>query len=264
MKSDTEKRMHTRKRTAAPRKAPGTSAAAGAGKERRRQSNTSGDATRALIITIAEKHFAERGIDGASINDITRAAGQRNKNATHYHFGDKQGLLQALLDKHEPGIAARQSQLLAELDASGTVTPRNVVRAMVQPLAEKLFDVENGGRNYLRFSAQLAVGHTLAALQIRESSLRIAVPPRLHTLLSAITGKIPSTIANQRGILAAVLVTQALAEWARMLDAGEPLSQLGSLDSFVSNLVDSVTALYTLPPSESTLESVRPKKSRRG
>jgi len=266
MKSrNTVKTIQTRVKTAAPRKSRGPAdAAAGAGAAARtRQANTSGDATRAHIIAIAEQLFAARGVEGVSLADINRSAGQRNKYATQYYFGDKQGLLQAILDKHEPGIAARQSQLISELEARSTITPRSVVQTMIQPLAEKLFDVENGGRNYLRFSAQLVVGHTLGTLEIKESPLRIAVPPRLRSLLASITEHLPRAVAHQRGILAAVLVTQALAEWARMLDAGQPLSQLGTSESFVSNLVDTVAALYATPPSDSTVDSLRPGHAHR-
>lgn len=39
--------------------------------------------TRNKIIRVAVRLFAERGIDGVSLNDINKAAGQRNKNATH-------------------------------------------------------------------------------------------------------------------------------------------------------------------------------------
>jgi len=259
------KTLKTGVKTAVPHKARGPAdAAPGAGSAARtRQPNTSGDATRTHIITIAEHLFAARGVEGVSLADINRSAGQRNKYATQYYFGDKQGLLQAILDKHEPGIAARQTQLISELETSNALTPRNVVQTMIQPLAEKLFDVKRGGRNYLRFSAQLVVGHTLGEMELKESSLRIAVPPRLRSLLAKITEHVPRTVANQRGILAAVLITQSLAEWARMLDAGEPLAQLGTSESFVSNLVDTVAVLYSTPPSESTLGSLRPVRSAR-
>lgn len=66
-------------------------------------------ATRARLVSVAELLFAARGIEGVSLIEISRAAGQRNSNACQYHFGDKQGLVQAILDKHVPGIADRKS-----------------------------------------------------------------------------------------------------------------------------------------------------------
>src|SRR5687767_14871183 len=121
-------------------------------------------ATRAKLVAIAEREFAERGIEGVSLNDINRLAGQRNKNATHYHFGNKSGLIQAILDKHEPGIALRRNELLDEFEARGELTLRNLVRAMLYPMAEKLGDPD-GGPQYLRFSSQLVLSHTMSALK---------------------------------------------------------------------------------------------------
>ena len=57
------------------------------------------DATGA-IMRAAEQMFAERGLDGVSLREITRAVGARNTSATQYHFGDRKGLLRAIVDRH--------------------------------------------------------------------------------------------------------------------------------------------------------------------
>ena len=67
-------------------------------------------ATRERIVAAAERLFAERGLDGVSLVEVGRAAGQRNRSAVQYHFGDKQGLVHAILDKHTPGIEARRKR----------------------------------------------------------------------------------------------------------------------------------------------------------
>lgn len=46
----------------------------------------------------------------ASLVDITRRAGQRNRGAVHYHFGSRDGLIVAVIDQH----AAFLAQLLNE------------------------------------------------------------------------------------------------------------------------------------------------------
>lgn len=209
------------------------------------------EATRAKLVAIAERLFAERGIEGVSLNDINREAGQRNKNATHYHFGSKQGLLQAILDKHEPGISARQAAMVAALEAEGAVSLRNLARAMVRPLAAKLTDAD-GGRYYLRFMAQLVVAHTLAALRLRESALRVNRFDRMQTLLRALIPDLPETVAQQRGILVAVLMMQSLAELARMLDGGDADQPVADAELFVANLEDCLTAILAAPPGEET------------
>ena len=56
--------------------------------------------TRAQLISAGERLFAERGIEVVSMREITRAAGQRNATALQYHFGDRRGLVRAILAKH--------------------------------------------------------------------------------------------------------------------------------------------------------------------
>ena len=64
----------------------------------------SADPTRKKLVTAAEALFAEHGIEAVSLRSITRAAGQRNANALQYHFGDRSGLVRAVLEKHNAGI----------------------------------------------------------------------------------------------------------------------------------------------------------------
>jgi TetR/AcrR family transcriptional regulator, regulator of cefoperazone and chloramphenicol sensitivity len=55
-----------------------------------------GDETRASLLAAGRAAFARRGFDGASVRDITRAAGA-NLGAVTYHFGSKRGLYVAVL-----------------------------------------------------------------------------------------------------------------------------------------------------------------------
>jgi AcrR family transcriptional regulator len=111
--------------------------------------------TRARLIATAEQLYAERGLDGVSLVEISREAGQRNRAAAQYHFTDKAGLVQAILDKHTPGIEAARHAMIDALEA-GTGEPplRAWVDALVRPLAAKLDD-EDGGRAFLRVQAEL-------------------------------------------------------------------------------------------------------------
>ena len=56
--------------------------------------------TREQLIDAATRAFAEHGVDAASLVEITRRAGQRNRGAVHYHFGGRDGLLVAVLEEH--------------------------------------------------------------------------------------------------------------------------------------------------------------------
>ena len=87
--------------------------------------------TRRILLDAAEALFAERGIDNVSLIDIGRAAGQKNRNATQYHFGDKDSLLNAVLDRHTDQIALRRREMLDALQAKNTISLSDVVAIFV-------------------------------------------------------------------------------------------------------------------------------------
>ena len=61
--------------------------------------------TRERLIDAAVRLYGGRSIDAVSLREISVAAGQKNPNALQYHFGDRDGLLQAIFDKHASRIA---------------------------------------------------------------------------------------------------------------------------------------------------------------
>lgn len=60
--------------------------------------------TRAKLMAAARKAFAERGYAGASMDDITAEAGL-TRGALYHNFGDKKGLLQAVVDQIDSEMA---------------------------------------------------------------------------------------------------------------------------------------------------------------
>jgi AcrR family transcriptional regulator len=112
------------------------------------------DETRAQLIRTAERLFAERGVESVSLREINREADQRNATALQYHFDDRQGLVRAILAKHEPAIEASRHALLDKIEDDGQSDLPRLSFALVMPAAEKLADGD-GGRAYLRIVAQL-------------------------------------------------------------------------------------------------------------
>lgn len=106
------------------------------------------------LISAAERLFAERGIDGVSLREITREANQRNTTALQYHFGDRDGLLRALVEKHMDNVAVRRAALLDHVTARGDLTVRDGASVLVQPLISKLTS-NDGGPEFLQVAAEL-------------------------------------------------------------------------------------------------------------
>lgn len=210
-------------------------------------------ATRRTIIKVALRLFADQGIDGVSLNDINKAAGQRNKNATHYHFGSKEGLLQAILDEHEPAIAERRDQLLDQFATEDDLSLRKVLRAIIQPMAEKLDD-PNGGADFVRFSSHLVVSHTLAAMQMATPTFRIASVQRFADAIEAHLQALPPAVKVQRGLLLGIFLTHSMAEHSRLRAKVEPKNAQQLTALFVANLEDCLVSMMAAPVSEHTTE----------
>jgi len=69
--------------------------------------------TRERLLDVAEELFASQGISGTSLRALTRAA-RVNLAAVHYHFGSKEGLLDAVVERRAAPI---NRERLAALDA---------------------------------------------------------------------------------------------------------------------------------------------------
>ena len=61
--------------------------------------------TRAKLIAAARKAFAEKGYAGTSMDDLTAAAGL-TRGALYHNFGDKRGLLAAVVEQVDGEMAA--------------------------------------------------------------------------------------------------------------------------------------------------------------
>ncbi|NTJ44228.1 TetR/AcrR family transcriptional regulator [Agrobacterium larrymoorei] len=62
--------------------------------------------TRAKLIAAARKAFASKGYAGSSMDDLTAEA-ELTRGALYHNFGDKKGLLQAVIDQIDAEMLAR-------------------------------------------------------------------------------------------------------------------------------------------------------------
>src|SRR5258708_13677478 len=99
---------------------------------------TAGRETRERLIETAESLFATEGVNGVSLREIVRKSGARNVTALQYHFGDRKGLLRAVLDRHYRDVEASRHALLDAYEAGGTSDLRALATVLVHPLAPNL------------------------------------------------------------------------------------------------------------------------------
>jgi AcrR family transcriptional regulator len=203
--------------------------------------------TRDRLVAVAERCFAERGIEGVTLNEVYKASGEKNKNVLYYHFGSKEGVVQAILDKHRPGIAARRDALLDEAIAKGNGTPalRDIVRAAVEPVAEKLNDPD-GGKYFVRIAAQISVRDTLAMQDLYPKSIKFTHPPdRFLALLRTRLEGLPEAVILHRFMIVATMIFHGIADYSRLIDAYQGETPLYDSTLFFSNLEEAVVAVMS-------------------
>jgi TetR/AcrR family transcriptional regulator len=127
---------------------------------RRPVSRDSSRGTREAILQAALAEFAEKGFDGARVDEIALRAGV-NKNNLYHHYGSKDDLFTAVLEVIHEQIRARQKDLQI-LDLDPVEGMRRLVvftgRIWIQfPQFQRLLHSENlHGARHIRASAKIA------------------------------------------------------------------------------------------------------------
>jgi AcrR family transcriptional regulator len=201
-----------------------------------------GARTREEIVRAAERLFAERGIEGVSLREVNRAASQGNTNAVKYHFGDRIGLVHAIVAKHQVDTEPRRHALLDQYEEAGVDDLRALSGALVLPLAAKLSDPD-GGRAYLQVASQFYARPASFDELVPRKDPRMSMA-RWHKMLSRVVPVEETTILHSRF----PAIRFAFVEVARR--AAGPPHHDDRL--FSSHLTDLVAALLAATPSPQT------------
>ena len=112
--------------------------------------------TKERILDVAERLFADFGYKATSLRDITSEA-RVNLASVNYHFGSKDALLTALLERRLSPINRRRSELLDTLEASaeGAVDLQELVRAFLSPPFELRSRDAEERRTFLRLVGRI-------------------------------------------------------------------------------------------------------------
>jgi AcrR family transcriptional regulator len=108
--------------------------------------------TRERLLDSAERRFAENGFDGASLRTITAEA-RANLAAVHYHFGSKEDLFLAVLERRLDPINRERIERLgrAEAESGGRPVPvETLVAILIEPVLRRGGDPRAGGPSFLK------------------------------------------------------------------------------------------------------------------
>jgi AcrR family transcriptional regulator len=182
---------------------------------------------RRQILDAALRLFAANGITGTSLREIRLAAEQGNAGALHYHFGDKTGLLRALLERELPLLVERRKALLVEVS-----DVRSVAAVFVLPFAQLATGTDHE-REVVQLLAQL---HDDVSLSIEDITDLIGDTGSrdAYVLLRDRVVGVSDEVLAERVRVGVNSFLHAAAIWAR----GERRAHQVSDEVFRANLID--------------------------
>jgi AcrR family transcriptional regulator len=142
------------------------------------------------LVEVGERLIGEQGLAGTSLRQIAAEAGSKNHFAVQYHFGDRDGLIRAIIERHVPEFETRRSVLLLKLGHACMDDLRQVVELVFRPMFEVRRSVP---RFMLALSMSNAGWHDLEVFAD-------AMPLTNHILsrIYALVPHVPDRILRQR------------------------------------------------------------------
>jgi AcrR family transcriptional regulator len=191
--------------------------------------------TQVRLLDAAERLIGARGVEGVSLRAINTEAGS-NVAAAHYHFGSKEGLVRAVLDRRMAVLAEERYELLAPLEHEATPSPRQVAEVFAVPLLD--LSRAGAGMDYVRFLSALdrSGGEWLHLLDQ-------AFAPQLTRLLPVLARATPDLGAD-RGILRLGVAGATL---LHMLASADRYSGQLDADEYRDEVVGTITSILTGP-----------------
>ena len=187
------------------------------------------------------------------MREIRLAAGQRNTSALQFHFGDREGLLRAITERHRPQQQARLKALYDTMLAEHRQDDaRSLVEVFVRPTADSVFDGPSP-RAWVRICADLAAR---PELQVHDFVAN-ASPEALDVgskLLDRLEPIVPRRIGFERIFMMSLATLHLCADRARIEGAEMSGRKHMSPEDFIVNVVDmSHSALFA--PASSLREA---------
>jgi AcrR family transcriptional regulator len=200
------------------------------------------------LIEVAERLFAEHGLDGVSLRQIAAEAGTLNNSAVRYHFGSREALVTAIIEYRLPHIIQRRELLAARSDPDDL---RSVLEAHLLPVIDMAETTDN---HYLIFIEQLqryGRGQDHPFLHV-SPPLRDSHRTFLHAA-GALLGHLPEELRTERVVAVTAQCLHASADRQRAMRFGSPQRPYAL---HVNDLFDGLVGYLNAAPSPATLRAL--------
>lgn len=215
--------------------------------------------TAVQILDVAERLFAQSGIDNVSIREILRASGQSNLSAAHYHFGSREALIGMLLARRIRTINALRHQRLDALVASGRDTNvHTIVEVIVGVLAEVVKSTP-WGPDYVRVVAQALFVHDQAVMDFLDPQT-MSGHNRATAMLQNVLAYLPPRVFKDRIWILHNQTTYSIARWVQTKGPVTPANNR-RYAALIRNTVDFMAAGMTAPLGKTVSDALTNKES---
>jgi AcrR family transcriptional regulator len=206
---------------------------------------SSGVSTRTRILRAAERLFADRGIGATSTRAILLEAEQRNESALQYHFGGREGLIQALYSERGSQVNDERQAMFVELEQEEHVDLRQLCAVALLPPVR----LARRQPEFIRFLKVVGELVFVASRELRDARLRneldtvAQVVRRMRSELD-----LPAPLLQRRFELIDRMAMLLLAQRARSDESFDG----PEADLFFANTLDAMVAMLRAPVSPET------------
>jgi AcrR family transcriptional regulator len=194
-----------------------------------------------LILT-AEQLFAKGGIEGVSLREIAAAAGQGNHHAVQYHFGSRQGLVEAIFVQRMEQMETRRAEMLdAATHAAKLGDARTLVEIIFLP--QLSLPGQHGNHSYANFLCQYLLNNEGRHF----GDFGVALPPNIDRAIRHLRERLdflPESIAQRRLVTACFMFLNMLSAYS---DDRERTSEDESFEAAVDDTLDQIVVATCMP-----------------
>ncbi|MFG3049579.1 TetR/AcrR family transcriptional regulator [Kitasatospora sp. NPDC048239] len=210
---------------------------------------SAGHETREKLLRAAEELFATRGVEGAPTRDITRLAGQGNPSAVQYHFGSREGLLDAIMAARQERTGQALAPRLAGLDPTGPTGVADLPDLLGALIAAEATELRTRqGRYCLRIAAQINHHGGVRARAPQPTSASAPTGGGHRRVVEMVEDRVrdlPEPLRLERIDLVLTLIGAALADRAQQYLTGS--TPLTGEEAFLADLRAMSAAMLTAP-----------------
>jgi len=140
------------------------------------------------ILEVAERLFAEYGMSGVGLRAISSEA-KVNLASIAYHFGSKDGLLEALFSQRAAPIAEERLRLLAQCSGK-TDRPKleDILEAFLRPALVLGVQPQFGGPAFVKLRARLATEPEALSRKILSKAFDLSSRKFIDAIVGALPG----------------------------------------------------------------------------